>query len=147
MLCLCLIHTILAKAQPHANSTLCDANSTFACQLFEYLQPPTKEQIEDKLRQKRAALRRKLQREVFGVRTGWDRAWHAIKDVGSMGAGAVVTFTGGALPKPALLLQSASLSNTAVTALPALVPSATSIESNEVVRRLGPLLRAPSAFF
>jgi len=134
MLAVYLIHAALATAQPHADGTLCDANSTLACHFFEYLQPPTAEQIEERLRQKRAALRRQVQREVFGVRTGWDRAWHAVKDVGSMGAGALVTFKGGALPKPALLLQSAALSNTAVTALPALVPLSTFFESNEVAR-------------
>mmetsp|Transcript_36752 Transcript_36752/g.119522 ORF Transcript_36752/g.119522 Transcript_36752/m.119522 type:complete len:462 (-) Transcript_36752:226-1611(-) len=100
-----------------APATLCDANSTFACSLLEYLQPPTAAELEAKFRRDRASLKRSVQSRVFGVRVGWDRAHHFVKDWASMGIGGVAVFRGGALPKPGLLLQGASLSSGAATAL------------------------------
>eukprot|EP00966_Prymnesium_polylepis_P172442 3988160-Prymnesium_polylepis.1 len=102
-----------AAAQPAA--TLCDDSSSLACSLYEYyIQAPTKEEIQAALKEKRAALKRQAQSRIFGVRVGWDRAWHALKDVSGMAAGAVATVRGGTLAKPALLLQAAALSSSTV---------------------------------
>ena len=107
-----------AAAQAPALTTLCDDDSSFGCTLYEYLRPPTAAELEAKVKAKKEAVKRLVQARVFGVRVGWDRAWHALKDVGGVGVGAVGVFHGGAFPKPALLLQAAALSSSAIDFVP-----------------------------